>query len=583
MNSDDDDSIPKYVEEEKKIEEEKKEDKKIEENEEKKKSKKLKIKVLQEEEEENDSNSDKHSTNSDPIKYPKKYQNEFPKNRKNIPKKNYQTFIKEPFWLDANLFEIMQTTSEEKKVKSIYTILSIWNTMMGSSLISMPYFISQAGIIPSIIILFIYGLISFYTARIVVKTGGKDNDYADTVFRYFGKGGHIGKVLQIIFNLSINVGATFIYFVIINQNLFPCIAVLLNHLFNFHIDSEDLTPKFDRFSIIYCGISIGVLIFPLLIRKEMGILVRINSFGIYFVLILIIFVFIIGIKGLFNTKYKFDYIKNVIDIEPRYLYLFGPNPSKLAGGACLGLFAHSVILPLLKNNEKQENNKRDLFIGYLLVVITYLAFGILGYIGFSAKNFDGDFKDNWFRFFKGDDKFILFLRALNVIQLLSIFPILCYIIRIQFFGIFFNNNFPSYLHIVIFSFILIILCFLILYFLYESLSSLISNIGAGTGLFLIFLIPIIVNIVYYKRKHPHNLTELQANLIMENDNESDVDKNLKNEIKDIDDFGISKKPKNKIKEIIFYTTQILIMIFGVFTFIIQFVNINFFNITIKDK
>ena len=70
---------------------------------------------------------------------------------------------------------------------------------------------------------------------------------------------------------------------------------------------------------------------------------------------------------------------------------------------------------------------------------------------------------------------------------------------------------------------------------------------------------------------------------MENDNESDIDKNLKNEIKDIDDFGISKKPKNKIKEIIFYTTQILIMIFGVFTFIIQFVNINFFNITIKDK
>ena len=80
----------------------------------------------------------------------------------------------------------MQTTREEKKVKSIYTMLSIWNTMMGSTLIRMPYFISQAGIIPSIIILFIYGLISFYTARIVVKTGGKDNDYADTVFRYFG-------------------------------------------------------------------------------------------------------------------------------------------------------------------------------------------------------------------------------------------------------------------------------------------------------------------------------------------------------------------------------------------------------------
>lgn len=59
-------------------------------------------------------------------------------------------------------------------------------------------------------------LICFYTARIVVKTGGKDKDYSDTVCRYFGKKfGYLGRCFQIIFNLSINVGATFIYFVII--------------------------------------------------------------------------------------------------------------------------------------------------------------------------------------------------------------------------------------------------------------------------------------------------------------------------------------------------------------------------------
>lgn len=50
----------------------------------------------------------------------------------------------------------------------------------------------------------------------MVKTGGKDNDYADTVCRYFGeKFGKVGRVIQILFNLSINIGATFVYFVII--------------------------------------------------------------------------------------------------------------------------------------------------------------------------------------------------------------------------------------------------------------------------------------------------------------------------------------------------------------------------------
>ena len=112
----------------------------------------------------------------------------------------------------------------------------------------MLYFILQLGIIPSINILYLYCSICFYTARIIVKTGGKDNDYTDTVYTHLGKVGNIRKVLQIIFNLSINIGATFNYFVIINQNLFPCIAVFLNKVFN----SEDITPNFKKFSIIYC-------------------------------------------------------------------------------------------------------------------------------------------------------------------------------------------------------------------------------------------------------------------------------------------------------------------------------------------
>ena len=44
-----------------------------------------------------------------------------------------------------------------------------------------------------------------------------------------------------------------------------------------------------------------------------------------------------------------------------------------------------------------------------------------------------------------------------------------------------------------------------------------------------------------------------------------------------------QKPKNKVKVNLFYKCQILIIIFGVFTFVIQFVNINFFNIKIKEQ
>ncbi len=58
-----------------------------------------------------------------------------------------------PHVLNENIFIINQQFSEEPRVKknsSIITIFSVWNTMIGSSLVSMPYYTRHAGIIPTI-------------------------------------------------------------------------------------------------------------------------------------------------------------------------------------------------------------------------------------------------------------------------------------------------------------------------------------------------------------------------------------------------------------------------------------------------
>ena len=123
-------------------------------------------------------------------------------------------------WIKATFFQVLQpfkqTAKDDSKASSIVTILSVWNTMIGSSSVAIPYCVSRAGIIPTIILGVIFMFVCFYTCRVVVKTGGKDSDYANTVYRYFGKTfGPFGRIIQIIFNLSINLGGTFIYFVII--------------------------------------------------------------------------------------------------------------------------------------------------------------------------------------------------------------------------------------------------------------------------------------------------------------------------------------------------------------------------------
>jgi len=157
----------------------------------------------------------------------------------------------------------------------------------------------------------------------------------------------------------------------------------------------DFRPYLDQFSIFYCAVFIGILLFPLLITKHVTFLIKLNSSGVYFVLVSIIFVISNGIYSLCNSTFDFEYRKNYDspNNSPRHLYLFGDNPILLAGTLSMSYFSHSFVLPMMKNNEKQENNKRDLFFGYCLVFFTYAFLGLLGYIGFSGENYEADFKD----------------------------------------------------------------------------------------------------------------------------------------------------------------------------------------------
>lgn len=147
------------------------------------------------------------------------------------------------------------------------------------------------------------------------------------------------------------------------------------------------------FSIIYCSFFMAALLFPLLVKKEIGFLIKINSLGVYFAMLLILYIIYSGISGMITTTYDFALKENHKDDEIKHLLLFGMNPFKLAGIVTLGFCSHTFIFSIIKNNKVQENNTRDLFIGYCIVGMTYLVAGIFGYIGFSAKGYDPEFKD----------------------------------------------------------------------------------------------------------------------------------------------------------------------------------------------
>lgn len=92
---------------------------------------------------------EKKRRNSDPIKKDNEWKRQF--TREEIAKNDYSnSFVEQPFWLKGEIYEVFHEDNEGGKVKSIVTILSIWNTMIGSSTVTMPSCVRNAGIIPTV-------------------------------------------------------------------------------------------------------------------------------------------------------------------------------------------------------------------------------------------------------------------------------------------------------------------------------------------------------------------------------------------------------------------------------------------------
>ena len=67
--------------------------------------------------------------------------------------------------------------------------------------------------------------------------------------------------------------------------------------------------------------------------------------------------------------------------------LFYNKYPALLGILCAGYFLHTCSLSIVRNSANPEKKTRDVFVGYLLVFISYAICGALGYIGYIGFSF----------------------------------------------------------------------------------------------------------------------------------------------------------------------------------------------------
>ncbi|EDQ89189.1 uncharacterized protein MONBRDRAFT_32391 [Monosiga brevicollis MX1] len=401
---------------------------------------------------------------------------------------------------------------------SVVTILSMWNTMMGSSVLTMPWAIDQAGFGLGIFAMILMATVSYYTCTIVLSAGqggrinGEDVEFAEVVLRFLGKRYY---VVAVIFSVLTIVGAAIAYWVLMSGFLYTVVdyfhdpsgsipansthpsnhtAVLADALLGAsdgtdstwgHYWSRELVP-----------IYLIAILFPLINFKSLTFFTKFNSLGvvsIIYILFFVLFTFFDG-EHYQNSPAGGVHFHNVEEWRSGVM--------ALCGVSSLAFFIHNGCLSIMRNAAEPKHNQRDLLLAYILVCLTYLLVGVLYYISY-AGNKDG-INNNFLQDFHKTDKnfiFSLIAQLCLLLQMITVFPLLIFIVRFQVMSTFFNGNvWPSFGHVLGLNVMITTVCVLVAIF-YPHIGDILRYTGAICGCVYIFALPCLVQMEILRRQN----------------------------------------------------------------------------------
>lgn len=226
------------------------------------------------------------------------------------------------------------------------------------------------------------------------------------------------------------------------------------------------TISLRHFSQTHIALGLYVLFVLICLKRDLSIFIRISSFGAFAIMIIVVTVLYVGIFALVNTEFvvhlfpsrgqadpeNWSDIDSQVSKNSRDIFLVNEKFSPLAGVLCIGYFLHPVMIPIIRRNQNQGKNERDIVVGFILVFGTYVLMGVLGYFGFMgyyfrnhmARNLKGNAREpltqNCILMFEESDPVGFFLRTVIILNCMSSFPILHHFFRDGIFKIFFRKT-----------------------------------------------------------------------------------------------------------------------------------------------
>ena len=232
-----------------------------------------------------------------------------------------------------------------------------------------------------------------------------------------------------------------------SQSLYPIILFMAGKDI-----TVDLSVNWSEFSLSYsCVIIFGLLVIMTLPR-DTSYIRKVNAFGVVFIIVFLTFVLANGFLATFTTDYtyskeKYDQYIETTEASKKgteteidymaYIPIVGPSFFPVMGILGGGFYFHNMALPIISNAQHPENNMRNIFIGFLLVFLTYSSVGVAGVYGFTGVDFASFvpslnlIQENCLNQLPSDSVGSTVIRLCIFFQLLAVSTLLFGMIRVQ--------------------------------------------------------------------------------------------------------------------------------------------------------
>jgi len=128
---------------------------------------------------------------------------------------------------------------------------------------------------------------------LIIEATGDDADFSDTLKKYYGMKGYYAGILS---PCLLIVGAVTVLFVIMSQLSYPIFLAIFSWTTGNKPEMIN-KPTFSQFSSSYTAIILFFVVIAVCSKKDLGIFMKMGSFGAIFVTMLMIFIIGTGVMG----------------------------------------------------------------------------------------------------------------------------------------------------------------------------------------------------------------------------------------------------------------------------------------------